>query len=172
MTSDPVGTAPPDTDLHSEAGPGVRSVGSLVPPLLTLALGVAVVVVSTSLPPGGLSADPGPGSLPRMVGIALVLLSIYLLFKREPHERLPRGEGAIRLILTLVLTLGYILTIRPLGFLTATAVFLAALMVVIGLRRPLAIIGLSVLLSAGVYGLFRYGLEVPLPATRLGSVTL
>jgi putative tricarboxylic transport membrane protein len=172
VTTDPVGTAPPDTDPHTEDGPGMRPVGSLIPPLLTFALGVAVVVISMSLPPGGLSADPGPGSLPRMVGIALILLSIYLLFKREPHERLPRGEGAVRLVLTLVLTLGYILTMRPLGFLTATAVFLAALMVVIGLRRPLVIIGLSILLSAGVYGLFRYGLEVPLPATRIGSVTL
>lgn len=172
MTSDPVGTSPPDAERRSGADPGRREVGSVIPPLLTLALGVTVIVVSTSLPPGGLSADPGPGALPRMVGIALVGLSIFLLWKREPHERLPRGEGAIRLVLTLVLTLGYILTIRPLGFLTATSVFLAALMVVIGLRRPLAIIGLSLILSAGVYGLFRYGLEVPLPATRIGSVTL
>lgn len=163
---------PPDIKDDPDDNALMRTTGSFVPPLLTLALGVGVVVVSNDLPAGGLSADPGPGSMPRIVGIGITLLSVYLLWRREPHERLPRGEGAVRLLLTLALTLAYILTIRPMGFLTSTAVFLAALMVVIGLRRLVVVIPTAFLMSAGVYVLFRYGLEVPLPATQIGSVTL
>lgn len=162
----------PPPEVVDDEQVALHEPGSLVPPLLTLALGVAVIVVANGLPAGGLSADPGPGAMPRMVGIALVLFSLFLLWRREAHERLPRGEGALRVIATLVLTLAYILTLRPMGFLVATALFLAAEMVLIGIRRPVVVIPMALVMSAGVYLLFRHGLEVPLPATRIGSVTL
>ncbi len=159
-------------EVEEEERSALHDPGSIVPPIATLLLGVAVIVVAGDLPEAGLSADPGPGGMPRMVGIGLVILSIFLLWRREPHERLPRGGEAFRVIATLMFTLGYTLTLRPLGFLIATAIFLAAEMILIGLRRPLLVIVMAAVMSAGVYALFRYGLEVPLPATRIGSVTL
>lgn len=160
-----LGTDPDEVDaLHSP--------GSPVAPLLTLTLGIAVIISARTLPEPGLSSDPGPGALPQIVGIGLVIFSVFLLWHREAHERLPRGGGAVRVVATLVFALAYILSLRSLGFLVATTLFLMAEMALIGIRRPVVVIPMAVLMSAGVYVLFRYGLEVPLPATRIGSVTL
>ncbi len=159
-------------EVEGEERVAFHDPGSIIPPLATLLLGVAVIAVAGDLPEAGLSADPGPGGMPRMVGIGLVILSVFLLWRREPHERLPRGGEAVRVVATLAFALGYTLTLRPLGFLTATVIFLTAEMILIGLRRPLIVVVMAVSMSVGVYVLFRYGLEVPLPATRIGSVTL
>lgn len=146
--------------------------GSIVPPVLIAALGAAVLAVTRSIPRGGLADDPGPAFLPTVAGLGLVVCGAWLMWRRDPHDGLPRGAGLLRVGGTALLVLGYLLLIEPMGFITATALFLAAEMWLIGVRRRYVLLLLPVLLSAGVYLMFRYGLEVPLPATQLGGVTL
>jgi len=110
--------------------------GSVVPPLLTLALGVGVLIVAADIRPGMLPNDPGPAFLPRVVGVALIGLSLWLLWDRQPHEGLPRGGGLFRVVMTVVFTTLYLLTIEPIGFPAATALFLLCQMWLIGIRRP------------------------------------
>ena len=146
--------------------------GSVVPPLLTLALGLAVVGVSFTMRAGMLASDPGPALLPRIAGIGLVGISLCLLWHREPHEGLPRGQELLRVLVTIVLVGLYIELMEPIGFPAATALFLACQMLLVGLRSPVALATMPLVLSGAIYILFRFGLEVPLPATRIGGLLL
>ena len=146
--------------------------GSVVPPLLTWALGVGVLIVAADIRPGMLPNDPGPAFLPRVVGVALIGLSLWLLWDREPHEGLPRGGGLFRVVMTVVFTTLYLMTIEPIGFPAATALFLLCQMWLIGIRRPAVLATMPLLISAGTYALFRFALDVPLPATRIGGLLL
>lgn len=144
----------------------------MVPPLLTLALGLAVLVVSADIRAGMLANDPGPAFLPRIAGVALVVLSLWLLLHREAHEGLPRGRGLVRVVMTIVFTVMYLAILEPVGFPAATALFLLCQMWLIGVRNRLLLLSLPVAISAATYAVFRIGLEVPLPATRIAGVLI
>lgn len=146
--------------------------GSVVPPLLTLALGVAVLIISTDIRAGMLTNDPGPAFLPRIAGVALVVLSLWLLVHREAHEGLPRGGALLRVVMTIAFTVMYLSILEPFGFPAATALFLLCQMWLIGVRRPLILLVLPVMISAATYAVFRIGLDVPLPATRIGGLLI
>ena len=144
----------------------------MVPPLLTLALGLAVLVVSADIRAGMLANDPGPAFLPRIASIALVVLSLWLLLHREAHQGLPRGSGLVRIVMTIVFTVMYLAILEPVGFPAATALFLLCQMWLIGVRNRLILLSLPVAISAATYPVFRIGLEVPLPATRIAGVLI
>ncbi len=107
-----------------------------------------------------------------VLGVGLIGMGIYLLFEREPHEGLPGGAGLLRVAGTILLTGFYLSAIRPIGFPAATGLFLAGQMWVIGVRDPVNLVVTPILLAAAIYVTFRYGLDVPLPATRILGVLL
>lgn len=146
--------------------------GSLVPPLLGIVFGAGVLAATSTIRPGMLPNDPGPSFMPTIAGIGLIAASLYLVFVREPHEGLPDRGGSFRLLATIVLVGAYLNLMEPIGFSAATALFLAFEMWVIGVRNPLNLTMTPIALSAAVYVTFRYGLDVPLPATRILGVPL
>ncbi|WP_141015592.1 tripartite tricarboxylate transporter TctB family protein [Nocardioides sambongensis] len=146
--------------------------GSWVPPLLTLLLGVAALIVASDIPAGRLDNDPGPAFLPQLAGIVLLVASAWLVWRREPHDSMPRGAGLTRVAVTALLALAYVLAIEPMGFPTATFLFLLVEMYLVGLRRLVLLVPAALLLAVGVYALFRYGLEVPLPGIQIGGRVL
>lgn len=119
-----------------------------------------------------LALDPGPAFLPRISGAALIGLSLILLFQRAPHEGVPRGAALFRVVATVILIGAYLYSLERIGFPAATTLFLAFQMWVVGLRRPMHLTALPVVLSLGIYAVFRYGLEVALPATRIWGVLI
>jgi len=135
--------------------------------MLVLALGAAARAASATIRKGMLPNDPGPAFLPMIAGGGLVCMSLYLFCVREPHEGVPRGADLFRLLSTIALVAVYLNLIEPLGFPAATALFLAAEMWVIGVRSLLALTVTPVALSAVIYATFRFGLDVPLPSTRI-----
>lgn len=152
--------------------PGSSARGSAAPPLLVLGLGIGVLIVSAGIRPGMLDQDPGPAFLPRIAGGGLVLLSLYLLRNRTPHEGPPGGRALFRVAATVALIFAYLNALQPLGFPLSTALFLGLEMWVIGLRNPLYLLGGPILMSAGVYLVFRHALDVALPATRLFGILI
>lgn len=149
-----------------------RQKGSLVPPVMVLVLGVAVVVAANTIRPGMLPNDPGPSFLPLIAGIGLIGLALWLLFDREPHDGLPDRAGMARVLATVLLVCFYLAVMEPMGFPAATAIFLACEFWVIGVRSPLNLTLTPIALSGAIYVTFRFGLDVALPATRLFGVLL
>lgn len=164
-------TSTPVEEVDSAAGQ-TPARGSLVPPVLTLTLGVAALWVSAGIPVGRLDNDPGPALLPQVAGLALVGFSLFLLWHREPHEQMPRGSAMVRVVLSIVFSFAYALAMEPLGFPTATTLFLIAQMYLVGLRKPLVLVPSALVLAVAIYALFRYGLEVPLPGVQIGGIVL
>jgi putative tricarboxylic transport membrane protein len=148
------------------------SKGSAIPPVLVLLFGIGILAASAGIRPGMLDQDPGPAFMPRICGVALVLLAVYLFIDREPHEGLPRGLPLLKVVGTAVLLLAYLNLIDPLGFPLSTALFLGFEMAIIGVRNPVLLIAAPVLMSGAIYYLFRYGLDVALPATRIFGVLI
>jgi len=148
------------------------SKGSVVPPALVLLFGIGILAASAGIRPGMLDQDPGPAFMPRICGAGLVVLSLYLFVDREPHEGLPRGRALFKVLGTMALVLAYLNLIEPLGFPLSTALFLGIEMAIIGVTNPVLLIAAPVLLSGLIYYLFRFGLDVALPATRLFGVLI
>jgi len=74
--------------------------------------------------------DPGPRALPLGTGLLMLGLSLYLLFKEwkaAPAAKV--GDPAILrlIVLTLIVTVLYIVAFKPVGFILATALFLFTL---------------------------------------------
>jgi len=146
--------------------------GSLVPPIMVLATGIAVLVAANAIRPGMLPNDPGPAFLPMIAGVGLVCMALWLLFVREPHDGLPDLGGAFRVVATCLLVCGYLWGMEPIGFPAATAIFLACEFWVIGVRSVANLTLTPLALSGAIYAVFRFGLDVALPATRVFGVLI
>lgn len=105
---------------------------------------------------------------PQFLTAAGVLLALFLLFR--PGDLRPMDTTGMtfkRVSILCALMLFYGLTVRPLGFLAATTIFLMGGFWVMGERRWLMLIGASVPLVVGFWLLMTQGLDVfvaPLPA--------
>ena len=122
------------------------------------------------------SLGPGAGFFPFWLGLIGTAMVVGLLVQNfrgrsiedNPQGLLPHGEGARR---AAVLLGGLVLAARvlqPLGFRLTMLVFTAGLLLALGVRRPLAIGAFALAASFGLFHVFYYWLQVPLPVGRLG----
>jgi hypothetical protein len=133
--------------------------------------GVLYFLAATHYPVGEMT-NPGPGLMPRLLGVVLIGLSAYLFVRgwlgRKAKERKPPGEAECRLetktplwvMLVLVL---YAATLNFFGFpLTTFFVVFAAgkIMGLEGWKTPLL---LTICVAACAQLLFGFALDVPLP---------
>ena len=112
----------------------------------------------------GFIADPiGPRAFPYAIGTLLLASSLALVFTREkePTARLDSSSRLRALALGTSLAL-YALVLEPLGFVAATTLEMAALVVLFRGRFLHGLLG-GLLLSVGFFLLFAYLLSVPLP---------
>ena len=144
--------------------------------LIWLILGMSICLGSVTMKLGNLHR-PGPGFMPFLAGALLFLfgliLSVSAGFKRAEEKEITSGKPGKgknwRLFLFSLLALcGYALLLTPLGFYTATAVFLFFLFKVthpqrwfIPLISTVAAVGLS-------YLLFSVWLKTPFPGGIIG----
>jgi hypothetical protein len=143
--------------------PPAGPVTNLVIAIVVIALGAATVIGSLALGAGS-AAEPGTGTWPLLIGIALVALGVGLLFTARSPSDAERFTGASWLVLAGV----------------ATMIVFVALISVIGFEIPAALLAFvwlrflgheswrsSVLTSLGLvvafYLVFVAALSVPIP---------
>jgi putative tricarboxylic transport membrane protein len=143
-----------------------------------VAIGALVFGGSFFLPTGGGYAQVGPGLVPRVVGIGLLLLGGFLV--REAFTGGFRGvdeEAEIHLPMDWIAfgwvsagIIAYGLLVETLGFIIASTVLFVMVARGFNSRRWLmnAITGL--VLASVVFALFNYGLGLSLPAGALKAV--
>lgn len=122
------------------------------------------------------SLGPGPGFFPFWLG-ALGLTFSAALFVQSWRGRsigegsqtmLPRGVGARRTIALLGGLVFVALTLQVLGFRLVMLVFTAGLLLALGVRRPVPIAIFALVSGFGLFHVFYYWLQVPLPTGVFG----
>ena len=136
-----------------------------------IALGAGVLVGSYHLPTGGGYAQVGPGMVPRIVGVLMLLLGALLVREAftggfrgvdEEAERKLRIDWAAFAWITAGI-FAYGVFIERLGFVLASVLLFVAVARAFGSRRWLLNVIVAALLAAVVFAIFNYGLGLTLP---------
>jgi putative tricarboxylic transport membrane protein len=141
----------------------------LIAGVVTLGLGVLIAVEAQRIPDPGMDVI-GPGAFPFVVGVIIAACGGGLLLGSLRSHILPTNEeGARWLVLgaALALLVVYAHALAYLGFLLATALFVAACLALLGLRSPARIAIAASLVSVIVFAVFGFILRVDLPVGRI-----
>ncbi|MBM4330535.1 MAG: tripartite tricarboxylate transporter TctB family protein [Deltaproteobacteria bacterium] len=140
--------------------------GEIVCGILMMGFAVFYIYLSWEFPIGFVKRVPGSGMLPFILGITLLLLSVLYLLRS--WKKAPKGEefwaGDIKsLVICLVFYLGFIVSIRGLGFILSSFFFgLMTLRFLFKMKWPTSIFcsaAFTLILQVSFYNL----LGVPLP---------
>ena len=111
---------------------------------------------------------PGPGSLPFIVGLISIGLSLVVVVQALTKESgpskkfFPDQSSLRKLILALVSIVGYGLLLKSLGFMVTTFLFLLFVLALVGRERWVTALSFSLLTAVLSYLLFK-ALQVDLP---------
>lgn len=118
---------------------------------------------------------PGPGLFPLFMGCVGVVLSIILIMQvtsgslELPEETDAAAPNSWRRLLSVIILLGAAaIMLEPLGYRIAALFMVPLVLVVLGARSILAIVLVSLGMSAGVFHVFYHWLGVPLPVGFFG----
>jgi len=110
---------------------------------------------------------PGPGFLPFGLALCLIALSLALIINSWKGNTSPTPfwpqRTWLRPLLGVAIFVFYALVIQRLGFLLSTFSFLIIWTRLIERVRWRTLIGISIATTAGLYFIFVFFLEVPLP---------
>ena len=116
---------------------------------------------------------PGPGSLPFIVGLISIGLSLVVVVQALTKESIPlkkffpEKSSLRKLILALVSIVGYGLLLKSLGFMLTTFLFLVCVLALVGREKWVTALSFSLLTAVLSYLLFT-ALQVELPRGILG----
>ena len=137
-----------------------------------LALGGAVLWGSFHLPTGGGYAQVGPGVVPRIVGIGMLVLGALLLrealtggfrgIDEEAEARLPMDWRAFAWVTAGIVAYG--LLVERLGFVLASIILFLLVARSFGSRRWALNALVALVLASAIFAVFTYGLGLMLPA--------
>lgn len=164
------------------AGPGPQAIAFGV----LAALGAAVLVTSFGYGILGEEGRVGPGLLPMVLGLLLLLLSAFQLLVRlrrlrSGEREAPTGGGVdvfgrtdaqrVRQLWMVVIALPVTVLLVPLlGFLPAFGLLMLFVSAIVERRPPLVAVVVTVVAVAAGYGVFEEFLDVPLPTGLLGDL--
>jgi hypothetical protein len=139
--------------------------------ILLTGVGIGGFIYSLSLPlmgPAALSPGLFPGFVSSLMTVLGIVRFIQILRqkKEEPataEESGEDGEGSRNIFVIIGLFLLYLLMLNSIHFLTSTLLFLFASMLFLYRKFYWKIPLISLLTTAGIFGLFRYLLNVRLP---------
>lgn len=155
-----------------------KKYGDIIVGIFFMLLSVIMIGMAKMLPKSKVM-DIGPDFMPMVIGVVTLLLSAALLFlsvknfKMHVAEIDPASIEACdykRVLSSVILMLIYVFTMKPIGFIVATLVFLLLQMTVLSPdeeRNKKSIIKLAVIdvvFTLVVFFLFRYGFKIVLPA--------
>ena len=134
-------------------------------------LGGLVFWGSYDLPTGGGYAQVGPGVVPRIVGVFMLLLGALLVREaltggfRGVDEAEERGRGMDWASFAWITAgiFAYGLAIERLGFILSSVILFTMVARGLGSRRWALNIGIGVVLAVAIFALFNYGLGLTLP---------
>ena len=137
-----------------------------------LAIGALILSGSFFLPTGGGYAQVGPGVVPRVVGVGLMLLGGWLLREaftggftgvdEEAEQKLPMDWAAFAWVSGGIIAYG--LLVEHAGFVIASTLLFVLVARGFNSRRWLLNVITGVVLAAIVFAIFNYGLGLTLPA--------
>lgn len=128
---------------------GDRILGAV---LMVLALGylLSAATIQTSF----ISDPVGPRIFPYIIGGVVMVCALFMVLRPDPEVDWPGPAMALKMLLALVVLVGYAQAIRPLGFILPTIVVSGVLSYLIAPRAvPAALAGLG--LGIGLYTLFK-----------------
>ncbi|MBE3640165.1 tripartite tricarboxylate transporter TctB family protein [Mangrovicoccus algicola] len=161
-----------DTGPDRALTPGDRA-GALVLLAVVTVVAVAAIVLTRDFPPNTLPTDVGPARFPVLHAVVLIVLCAICAVEtvRAPHAAaLPPPPGArIRVALAVAAVAVAIAAMPHLGFPVTAALFLYAVIWLMGRRQILGNAVYAVAASAAIWLLFSWGLNVPLPVLELGA---
>jgi putative tricarboxylic transport membrane protein len=133
------------------------------------AIGAYVLVEGAKMPPD-LIMKLGPSFFPSILAILIIAFSASLIVmgflskKDGGFERIDfRKFNIWRAILCLAAAMLYAFLLKPFGFIPDTILFVLALMLVLGSRKPLELALAPLLSTAGVWFVFEKLLTISLP---------
>jgi len=141
-----------------------------------LALGAAAAAMTAALPERSLPNTPGPAFFPWVATVAMLALACVLLARGltappqagDMEETSPAGTAPMLALLGAFVA--YIALLPRLGFLLASAPFIAGLTVLYGERRPAVVALTAVAATAALYVAFRHVFQIILPQGVLTGV--
>lgn len=159
-TDTPTGT-PTGTEAPAQDG---SLLGDRIIAVIIVILGAVLLFLAFGFPDPGQPEDPGTAALPRLIGGALVILGIMLLFNSEKNIFLPEQGSRIRTGLIVVAGIAYAFALTPLGFMLSSLIFMVAALLIMGIRSILRLVLVPIIVSVAVYYLFTDALGVYLPS--------
>lgn len=144
--------------------------GNIVAGLLCLALGIYVVITCKGYPTAEAygTGAPGPGLWPGVIGVGLILASLWVLITsfRATDESLGNivvwGEGPKRVYITMGILLVYVILLPTTGFIPVTIVMLFILIQWFAKYKWYKTLIISVLTTVIIYAIFKFALNVPI----------
>lgn len=138
--------------------------------LILLSIFIYVWIIPNYVP-DNLTTDMSPRFFPifgtfLIIGFSFILLitAVYK-FKKNTNKRSVKKEKNMLNLMPLVVVIAlslFIVLFQWLGFLTASPITIALLMGIFGQRKPIIILLASIAVTAGMFFVFNYGLNLPL----------
>jgi hypothetical protein len=135
--------------------------------LILLVLGLVVVVTSAKLGAGWTSDGPGSGYFPFYVGAILCIASAVTLYqallgKKRNAEIFVDQEQLKRVLVVLIPAVVYVGVVTVLGLYVASAIYVAAFMVVLGKFSYFKSVLIAVVMAVVLFLMFEVWFKVPL----------
>ena len=155
-----------------------KKYGDFIVSIFFMVLSIAMIVAAQQLPKSKVM-DIGPDFMPTVIGVLILVLSIFLLFTtikgfKAKAAELENAEiqkyDYKRVILSFISVLIYAFILKPVGFLICTVVYLPIQMFILApdekrnKKEIIRFVVIGVIFTLVVYFLFRYGFKIMLPA--------
>ncbi|OWV30425.1 hypothetical protein JI62_07070 [Halomonas campaniensis] len=146
--------------------------GNLLMNFRDIISGIAFLILGCTVVWVGSGFDAGAAYVPMGVGILMCLFSLPLILKGAVQALAAGETGTVksplidhtgRFMATVACCLIYYLAMPTVGFYSTSTLFIVLLALVLGERRPLVVLGITVGFIALLYGLFALVLKRPLP---------
>ncbi|MEO1016808.1 MAG: tripartite tricarboxylate transporter TctB family protein [Pseudomonadota bacterium] len=160
-----------ETEQGRELATRRKAGADLIAGIVILLISVYVLITSIGMPYyGDAGAVSSPGFTPGLISIFMIVMSVALIIRSRKFA-LPRGEWTAesgRVLTCLGIIVAYVLLMPIAGYAVATFLMLAAFQLAFSKRRSLRyliiwVVGLSAVLTAGLWYLFGQIFLIPLP---------
>lgn len=156
-----------------------KKFGDIVVGIFFAVVGAAMIILAKALPKSKVM-EIGPDFMPTVIGTVILVLALALLFLSVKNFKMHVKELEAsnykdtsdykRVILSILLVLVYVLTMKPIGFIITTLVYLFLQMYVLApeenrtKKDVITLLIIDVVFTFIVFFLFRYGFKIVLPA--------
>lgn len=129
--------------------------------------GMVVIVQARALGAGWTSDGPGSGYFPFYIGLILCIASAGVFWQAVVSPKRDTGafvdrEQLVRVLSVFVPAIVYVLCVVFIGLYVASAIYIAAFMIVLGKYAPWKAVLVGVLVNAFFFAMFEVWFKVPL----------